>query len=64
MTIPTLKLATTEQADMVWAVAGDWLATTHGFFSGGGMVPKIAVAEFLANQEGLTLYASRGEPQL
>jgi hypothetical protein len=62
--IPTLKLATDEQADKFIATAAAWLATTRGHFADVSRIARISVAEFLANQEGLTLYSSRGEAQL
>ena len=41
--------------------AEDWLKTTDGYFSGSMSYAKIAVAEFLANQDGYTLIPSRGK---
>lgn len=64
MTIPTLKVATDEQADQFIATANSWLATTRGHFSNAKSTARISVAEYLANQEGLTLIPSRGEAQL
>jgi hypothetical protein len=64
MTQLTLKVATDEQADQCVAFANAWLATTRGHFGDAKTTAKFAVAEFLANQIGLTLYASRGEKQI
>ena len=56
-----LKLATDEQAERIIKIVGTWLSTTRGHFGDSKTVTKISVAEFLANQEGLTLFASRAE---
>ena len=53
-----MKLATIEKAEEIHNKAKDWLDNSPSavMFGSSKTVAKLAVAEFLANQEGLTLY--------
>jgi len=51
-----MKLADSNQSYEYMSIADTWLSTTKGRFSSGSTTARIAVAEFLANQDGLTLY--------
>ena len=54
-----MRLATTEESELLLKEAQRWCEATNGIFSSTSFTVKLAVAEFLANQQGLTLYHSR-----
>ena len=56
-----LRLATEQEAQHVIGVARDWSTKRHGrvMFENASTVANSAVAEFLANKQGLTLYESK-----
>ena len=56
-----LRLATDEEAIEVYAIVEEWWNKQNGkfMFEDAGRVSRAAVAEFLANQRGITTFESK-----
>ena len=55
-----MRHATKEEADVIWEKVEAWWkdAPAGCMFNSAKSTAKVAVAEFLANQDGVTLYES------
>ena len=53
-----MELMTEKQADEVFGIAKDWIENTNAkvVFANSKYIACTAVAEYIANQRGLTLY--------
>jgi len=54
-----LQLATHEQGERIFAEANEWFAPAKYIWNDAKTPALTAVAEYIANQRGLTLYTSR-----
>lgn len=54
-----LKLADDEHAATIWRLTKQWLENGGDIMFESTSIPKYAVAEYIANQSGLTLYKEK-----